>query len=1128
MICKKQPLLLMMLRAMVFRFFTCNKATHAFNIYAHQRNNNIFKTTAQTRRNFSTALSSMAQSSSSSVENQVIPDISTDQMEAKSRILADDDVYEKTKSTLDKRKYRLIELRENKLQALLVSDSETDTEAAAVHVRAGHFDDPDDRAGLAHFHEHMVFLGSEKYPNEGEFESFLSQQGGAANAYTDMQDTNYYFYLTPSFEDKSDINGKVKVSESLDKALDRFAQFFICPKFDENAVERELRAIDSEFSNSIMSDSWRNYQILKSSCDENHPFRKFGCGNYETLTSSPRCSARDDLLKFWDEKYHAGNVRVCVLGRGALDELQDLVETHFAGVRHGELTSVIDANNDSKSKAFTNKQLSIIREIKPCKAGQKISFMFNVPPTCVDESKSCVRPHRVISHLIGHEGNGSLHQILNDEGLIYGLSSGMGVDTSDFGLFSVTLRLTKKGIQQRDHVTALFWQWINLIKTFTESNDLAAYHEELRALSSIAYRFKENGNPVDFCSAMSENMFYYSPQELINAAYKTGDYDHEVVCKFINRLIPNNSMVHVWDSNFETNSEWKIEKWYKGEYNEIMMSSEDLDIWTNSLPDHDVRLEIPKLNAYIPDDFTLKSPLERIVHPTQYPTKLVENERFRFWHKIDDGKYCVPKTYLHMHVTSPAVYASPRTMTQARLFERMLKDLLSCEFYDACLAGISYGVGIGVTGVNFRVSGYSQKTPLLTATLFERIKCLIDNLEDGKDHSLIEKYSKALESLHRETSNFNLDPPYEVANYNSRLLLEQSTWTIPQYLREMNSLMRMNTVEAMAECGHVIRDALFDKVCRVEALCMGNLNEDDAKNDFADVIQRHFIDCSEGLGDEEVPRFRSMKLPTRAELAEITKTPNVNFPLIHEDLAKGSSENNNAIELHIQVGSESYLKYKGVAILDLIGHMAYTSAFQTLRTEQQLGYIVSAYPRSVTGGAHGISIVVQSSSKAPEELERHCEEWLVKFRGELENMTEDEIKAEASAVVSQLLERDTRLSQEVSRMWGQIATTEPLSPRDREPVFDRLEKLANTINVESKDESQLSASELKVAILEMFDDHLLATSSNRRALSCRVYGQSSKSLFDENTGKPGILQGYDDIMRIKLGLETFPIRPYWK
>ena len=159
MICKKQPLLLMMLRAMVFRFFTCNKATHAFNIYAHQRNNNIFKTTAQTRRNFSTALSSMAQSSSSSVENQVIPDISTDQMETKSRILADDDVYEKTKSTLDKRKYRLIELRENKLQALLVSDSETDTEAAAVHVRAGHFDDPDDRAGLAHFHEHMVFLG---------------------------------------------------------------------------------------------------------------------------------------------------------------------------------------------------------------------------------------------------------------------------------------------------------------------------------------------------------------------------------------------------------------------------------------------------------------------------------------------------------------------------------------------------------------------------------------------------------------------------------------------------------------------------------------------------------------------------------------------------------------------------------------------------------------------------------------------------------------------------------------------------------------------------------------------------------------------------------------------------------
>jgi len=65
------------------------------------------------------------------------------------------------------------------------------------------------------------------------------------------------------------------VSSALSGALDRFAQFFISPLFKEDAIERELRAVDSEYSNSLSSDSWRMYQLLKSSCDEDHPFSKY-------------------------------------------------------------------------------------------------------------------------------------------------------------------------------------------------------------------------------------------------------------------------------------------------------------------------------------------------------------------------------------------------------------------------------------------------------------------------------------------------------------------------------------------------------------------------------------------------------------------------------------------------------------------------------------------------------------------------------------------------------------------------------------------------------------------------------------------------------------------------------------
>jgi len=166
-------------------------------------------------------------SSSSSVDVDSASSLEKKMAGGRSKILADNDVFRNSRSSLDKREYRVVELEGNKLRALLVSDKDTDVEAAAVHVKAGHFDDPQDRAGLAHFHEHMVFLGTDKYPTEGEFESFLSSNGGSANAYTDMEDTNYYFSITPSFGDsENDVSSASvrKISPALDGALDRFAQ----------------------------------------------------------------------------------------------------------------------------------------------------------------------------------------------------------------------------------------------------------------------------------------------------------------------------------------------------------------------------------------------------------------------------------------------------------------------------------------------------------------------------------------------------------------------------------------------------------------------------------------------------------------------------------------------------------------------------------------------------------------------------------------------------------------------------------------------------------------------------------------------------------------------------------------
>jgi len=67
--------------------------------------------------------------------------------------------------------------------------------------------DPDDIPGLAHFCEHMLFLGTEKYPEENEYNKFLSEHAGGSNAFTSSEHTNFYFDVAP---------------EALPDALDRY------------------------------------------------------------------------------------------------------------------------------------------------------------------------------------------------------------------------------------------------------------------------------------------------------------------------------------------------------------------------------------------------------------------------------------------------------------------------------------------------------------------------------------------------------------------------------------------------------------------------------------------------------------------------------------------------------------------------------------------------------------------------------------------------------------------------------------------------------------------------------------------------------------------------------------------
>ncbi len=85
----------------------------------------------------------------------------------------------------DYRSYRPL-LLDNGITVLLAHDPQAKHFAASVSVRAGASSDPRVLPGLAHFCEHMCFLGSKAYPEENEYKKYLAKHGGKSNASTSM------------------------------------------------------------------------------------------------------------------------------------------------------------------------------------------------------------------------------------------------------------------------------------------------------------------------------------------------------------------------------------------------------------------------------------------------------------------------------------------------------------------------------------------------------------------------------------------------------------------------------------------------------------------------------------------------------------------------------------------------------------------------------------------------------------------------------------------------------------------------------------------------------------------------------------------------------------------------------
>jgi len=349
-------------------------------------------------------------------------------------------------------------------------------------------------------------MGSKKYPSENEYKSFLSKNGGSSNAFTGTEYTNFHF----------DVN-----VDYLREALDIFGQFFIEPLFLEDSISREICAVNSESSNYLKSDGWRTYQLQKSMCSESHPFHKYNVGNFETLRDGPEekgICLRDELIAFHKKYYSSNIMRLAVLGNNSLNELEEMVVDIFSKVNN--------KNNIPQSfptNPYLPEHLSKRVNVVPMRESRSLELFF---PMREVHTLYRSKPTHYLSHLLGHEGQGSILALLKNRGWGNELSCGQSRTCKDWSTFSINVELTEDGLNNVEEVVEVIFAYIELLNS---SGTQEWVFKETSDVANFSFRFLSKRRPIDYVTSIAGYMHLYDDQHFLSGPYRLFEYDPDSI-----------------------------------------------------------------------------------------------------------------------------------------------------------------------------------------------------------------------------------------------------------------------------------------------------------------------------------------------------------------------------------------------------------------------------------------------------------------------------------------------------------------------------------------------------------------------------------------------------------------------
>lgn len=585
------------------------------------------------------------------------------------------------KSPNDDRSYAAMMLANN-LQVVLVSDPTLENSAASLAVGVGSAQDPTDQQGLAHYLEHMLFLGTSKFPEPDGFMKFTQANGGMSNAFTAFDKTNFLFQINAS---------------KFDEALDRFSDYFKSPTFDANYSDKERNAVNSEWSMQKQQDGWIMNRVDALTGNPLSPHAQFNIGNLETLIDKPSSKLNDAMKAFYQRYYSSNIMRLTLVGKQSIPELKILAEKYFSDI----------ANKNIIRPEITIPGLTDAEKAKNIyyKPNKEFKTLYVDFPVKSNKEQWRLKPNEYVRNLLTTEEAGTLCEQLRKKGLAvnttaYFASDAYGAD----GYMRVQVELTDAGLKRQDEVVAAIFSYTDLIKREGLNEN---YFRELQAMRSKDFLNANKPNPLQQAVQLTGMQFDIPVENLLNADFIYEHYDEKAIKDVIDQLDPRK--VRIWHVSQQEQVNKPISYFDGGydikdittsQYEQLAMLAKKFTF--NLPPLNDLFTDKP---APIVDNKYLKP--HAVVSAAGVEAFLQHSEFYR-----ED------KGLLSLEINTDLGIKSPKNIVLANLLSSIYRKQNTTLMDRAQNA--SLGLVISPSGVNaqaFYVSGYTTKHKLLTEEL---------------------------------------------------------------------------------------------------------------------------------------------------------------------------------------------------------------------------------------------------------------------------------------------------------------------------------------------------------------------------------------------------------------------------